>query len=364
MQEEGDLRSKPAAVLADSADVRDFCRSMYNVDTKESVDAAVHHEVSLLLAKTDASSPEPIDIIADRRSVSALCLIHNSMEWLASKLQELRRLVPEAASHKRNNSQKSLHARQLSLFTNTNPQDENAPIYLPMTPEIASAFDSILSSIRELGTTALFTLHLDIRFGVIHMLARTMSAPYLLAQPAQDPDPSILSLNADLLSTVDTLSTHLAPPSRSFIVHGLAVLIDIYLVTKASRIERGMNTHGCGRMQLNILVLSQNLKSVDSSSSSSPPTASAAAATADSSADLIRAGQYYDLFLEGADSVVSRAKAQGGAGLEGFDLEELKTLVELWYREGTLSNIREVQVKSQRDLSDQLLVLSECLWNR
>lgn len=220
-----------------------------------------------------------------------------------------------------------------------------------MTQETVTAFDQILASIRSLATTALVTLHIDIRLGVIHMLNRTLSASYILAQPAQDPDPSIISLNADLLSFADTLANHLPPPAQHFVISGLAQLIDTYLVTNASHISHGMNEHGCGRMQLNILVLSQNLKSIETTSQ-------------DHSIDLVRSGRFYDLFLEGVDSVVARAKDRNCEGLEGFDLEELKALVELWYKEGTESQQREIQMKSRRDLSDRLLVLSECLWNR
>ena len=350
MHAQDEARLKPAAALAGNGEVRDICEQIIDSEMDGQQEHPLKNEVKLLINKTNAAPLEPFDIISDRRSVNCLCLIYNSMRWLASRLQQLRRIVP-TSSHQRSDSKKSLHARQLSLFAIKDPESENAPVYLPMTQETVSAFDSILTSIRTLATTALITLHIDIRLGVIHMLARTMSAPYILAQPAHDPDFSILSLNADLLSTIDTLSTHLPDTAQNFVITGLALLIDTYLVSNASHIQHGMNEHGCGRMQLNILVLSQNLKSIETSSS-------------DHSIDLARSGQYYDLFLEGADSIVSRAKDRGGAGLEGFELEELKTLVELWYKQGTESAQREVQVKSQRELGERLLVLSECLWDR
>ena len=220
-----------------------------------------------------------------------------------------------------------------------------------MTQETAEAFDSILASMRTLAITALVTLHIDIRLGVIHMLTRTLHAPYLLAQQAQDPDPSILSLNADLLSFADNLATHLDTSAQHFITNGLALLIDTLLVSNAFQITAGMNDHGCSRMQLNISVLSRNLKSIQTSSDGY-------------SNDLARSTHFYNLFMEGADSILERAKDRGGEGLEAYDLEELKALVELWYKDGLESGAREVQVKSRRELGDKLLVLSECLWNR
>ena len=154
-----------------------------------------------------------------------------------------------------------------------------------------------------------------------------------------------------MLSFADTLSSHLPSPAQGFITAGLAQLIDTLLIANVVHITAGMNEHGCGRMQLNILVLSQNLKSIENSSS-------------DHNIELDRSSRFFDLFMEGADSVVERARDRGGEGLEGFNLEELKALVELWYKEGTESGTREVQMKSKRELGDRLLVLSECLWNR
>ena len=350
MQTQEEARLKPAATMAESGEIRDICERILNGEDDEPQNHLLREEVSILLGRTGSVPLEPFDIISDGRSIMALCLIYNSMQWLASHLQGLRRVVPEV-SHNRGDSRKSLQNRHLSLVTDPSTLNSSTPIYLPMSAETVSAFDSLLSSIRGLATTSLITLHLDIRLGIIHMLVRTMSAHYLLAQPAQDPDPSILALNSDLMSTVDALSTHMPETAQKFIVTGLALLIDTSLVTTSSQIQHGMNMHGCGRMQLNILVLSQNLKSITSSSK-------------DDNLELLRSGAYYDLFMEGADSIVSRAKDQAGAGLEGFDLEELKTLVELWYKEGKESSQREIQVRSQRDLGDRLLVLSECLWNR
>ena len=325
----------------------------------------------MLIAKTNEKPLEPFDLVSDRRSVAALCLIYSSMvsvlltnsrgprstllteslqEWLASHLQKLRRLMPESSRSHRD-SAKSHHSGRLSLLSSTQPIDPNTPIYLPMTQETVEAFDSILASMRSLAITALVTLHIDIRLGIIHMLTRILDAPYSLAQPIQDADPSILTFNADLLSFADNLSTHLDTSAQQFVTNGLGLLIDTVLVSNAFQITAGMNDHGCGKMQLNILVLSQNLKSMQMSND-------------DPSNELERSVHFYGLFMEGADSMVSRAKDRGGEGLEGFDLEELKALMELWYREGIETGAREVQVKNRRELADKLLVLSECLWNR
>ena len=323
----------------------------------------------MLIAKTNEKPVDPFDIISDRRSVTPLCLIYSSMvsvflmgkhgfrcavltgsvqQWLAIQLQLLRRIVPETSRSHRD----STKPRPLSLLSSPNYIDPNTPIYLPMTQETVEAFDSILTSMRTLASTALMTIHIDIRLGVIHMLTKTLNAPYLLAQQAQDPDPSIHTLNADLLSFANNISTHLDTSAQQFITNGLALLMDTLLVSNIFQIKAGMNEYGCGRMHLNILVLSQNLKSTQTGGDD------------DDALGLDRSRRFFDLFMEGADGIVERAKDRGGEGLEGFDLEELKALVELWYRDGIENGAREVQVKGRRELADKLLVLSECLWNR
>ena len=352
MQVQDEMRYlKTAAAMTDGGEIRQLVESVWTGDVSAKQEDQLREEVNILITKTNENALSPFDIISDRRSVVSLCLIYSSMQWLATQLNHLRRVMPERSSLHRDSSSNPNHARQWFLVNSTSARDQSTPAYLPMSPETVEAFDSILVSIRTLGTTALLTLHLDIRLGVIHMLNRTLHAPYLLAQPAQDPDPSILSLNADLLSFADTLSTHLPLLAQNFITNGLALLMDTFLVSNAADIKGGMNEHGCGRMQLNILVLSQNLKSIETSST-------------ERSIELDRSAQFFDLFIEGADSVIEKAKDKSGEGLEGFSLEELKALVELWYREGTESGAREVQVKSRRELGDKLLILSECMWNR
>lgn len=222
------------------------------------------------------------------------------------------------------------------------------------------------------------------------MLSRVLAMPYLLPQPATDPDPTILTLNADLLSFDDTLTSHLQPREHTFITSGLAALVDTVLARNAGTIQ-AMNRHGCGRMQLNILVLQQNLKAVETT-------------PGDGSGEDIalgRSARFFALFMEGPTSIVNRAKAiakssersahESPAAVDSpstetsgeqqhhttstdpeqeqtaladfFTLEEFKILLELCFSEGLRSSQREVAVLAKRGLGEALLVLNEVLWN-
>lgn len=205
-----------------------------------------------------------------------------------------------------------------------------------------SAFDGIVDSFQELAVTVLFTLHIDIRCGIIHMIERSLRGNYLLEQPASEADPSVLALNADLVSFDENITSYLREREHKFITTGLGRLLDQLLVDNASHIKV-MNLNGCGRMELNILVLQQNLKNIEDDVA------------------LTRSAHFFEFFTEGPDAIVARAKETGGKGT-GFSYEELKILVELCYSEGINSPRREVAMAAKRASSDHLLALSEHMW--
>ncbi len=108
-----------------------------------------------------------------------------------------------------------------------------------------------------------------------------------------------------------------------------------------------MNAHGCGRMQLNVLVLQQNLKNIE----------------ADVSLD--QAARFFDLFTEGPDAVIKYAKDQkesAEGGRELFSYDELKTMIELCYSEQLANPERGISSVAKRQMGEHLLQLSEYMW--
>jgi len=190
---------------------------------------------------------------------------------------------------------------------------------------------------------------MEVRCQIVQSLALSLSrstAPYLLEQVVNDPDQRILSLNADLVSYDETVVNFLRDREISFVRTGLGLLIDSFLVTNAGMVG-AMNGFGCGRMQLNILVLQQNLKNIEKDVS------------------LDRAAKYYDLFTDGADAVVAKAKEGSGESSEvkqNFNYDELKTLVELCYSEQVASPERGISTVARRRMDEHLLQLSEYMW--
>ena len=294
-------------------------------------------EIQLLISAHQENPFQPADIISDRRSVSALCLLHTSMTWLSARLTALRHPIPEpSAKHSSTRRWTHLNLRTLGATSSAVP-------YLPLTPTTLAPFDQTLSSIRSLALTALTPLHLDTRIGTILMLSQTLSTSYFLAHPTPDPDPSVLQLNTDLLSFNDTLSAYLPTREHAFITTGLAALIDTAIIALTPKLIPAMNTLGCARMQLNILVLQQNLKAIEAE------------------AVLSRSAVYFEMFDAGVEEIVKRARERGKQ--MGYSLEEMKGLVELCYSERLRSEGREGAVAARKGLGAKVLELSEVLWD-
>lgn len=226
-----------------------------------------------------------------------------------------------------------------------------------------------MSSYEELAGTALLTLHMEVRCRTVyslHVALDPKTAPYLLDQDVKEPDPQILSLNAELVAYDETIVRYLRAREVAFVRTGLGLLIHSYLVANAP-MAAPVNARGSGRMQLNILVLQQNLKNIEAG------------------VDLARAANYWALFDGGADAIVAKAKADaektaaaegataeagaggGGAAATGrdpdrFTYDELKALIELCYSEPLASKERGIENNARRMMGDKLLELSEHMW--
>jgi exocyst complex component 4 len=194
---------------------------------------------------------------------------------------------------------------------------------------------------------------MEIRCRIVYSLAATLSpatAPYVLPldQEIKEPDQEVLSLNAELVAYDEITVRFLRDSEIGFVRTGLGLLINSYLVGNALATQP-MNTSGCQRMQLNILVLQQNLKNIEGG------------------VDLARAANYFEMFAAGPDGIVEKAKAnasrEGGAPeQERFTYDELKALMELCYSEQLANPERGIAAAAKRQMGEKVLALSEHMW--
>jgi exocyst complex component 4 len=146
------------------------------------------------------------------------------------------------------------------------------------------------------------------------------------------------------------VSTYIPAPSYALITSGLAALMDIYLLSLCTSKLDNMNANGCALMQLNMLVLQQNLKNIEDGAS------------------LPHVGLFFDLFTQGPEAIVARAKECGkGFGVTGlaremWSEEKVKRLLELCYKEKLGDERREAVVAAQRERDAQLLEVSEFMY--
>lgn len=182
---------------------------------------------------------------------------------------------------------------------------------------------------------------MEIRGHVMYYIQKSMARTFLLDQELNVPDPEVVTLNADLAGFDEELSVHLQPTQQTFITSGLASLVDAYILSLVPNIT-AMNIAGCSRQQLNILVLQQNLKNIESD------------------AQLTRSALYFDMFSSGPDAIITEAKSKGKD--LGFSYDEMRALLQLCYSENSRSDRREIAVAAERGLEERQLELSEFLW--
>ncbi|KAI0533255.1 Sec8 exocyst complex component-specific domain-containing protein [Xylaria digitata] len=348
-----DLRFS-AELATTESEIQDTIQKLWTSDTLDR--ELIEKEVGLLIMRTNERLLEPSDVIQDRDVISSLCLLYTSMKWLTTKIVGLRHIT----RHDTDSSQHTMPKDQNRRWTLLNDPskangEQQGPVYLPMTQDTVQSFDRIVSSYEELAGTVLLTLHMEIRCRIIQSLRVALSpetAPYVLGdREIKEPDPQILSLNAELIAYDETAVRFLRNREIAFVRTGLGLLINSYLVSNAL-FTQPMNMRGCERMQLNILVLQQNLKNIEAD------------------VDLARAANYYELFQEGADVIVEKAKrdkeqeANGGTipEAEKFSYDELKALVELCYSVQLADPERGVNAAARRQMGEKVLALSEYMW--
>jgi exocyst complex component 4 len=396
------LALKAAAKYADAGEIRDAAAGLLQDNqTSASKSDLVSQEIQSLLSATKSSPLHPYDIIADPKSVLSLCLLYNSMQWLSSSLSRLRDVETAASMVSRSRPSSQTHPRRWTLLTSLQPTHQQSrsadgsdttPALLPLNNESVIPFDTTLSSFRNLAQTALITLHIDVRLGAIHQLSRSLRGPnappldelaaspprdssalpptdsglyhWFLPQPPTSASPLVLDLNSDLIKIDTTTSAYLGAKERAFLNHGLAKLLDRTLVVGADYIQV-MNTSGAQRMGLDILVLQQNLRNIAVTGGvETVQLAGPRHGQHDDEAVLEQSAQFYDLFLQGPERVMSFVKEKKAKeGGVGYTYDELRTLIELCYSAALRSADREENVKAKKGMQDCLLQLGELLWD-
>ena len=306
------VKMRLAAELATDGDINEVVIERLKTTDEKENEVLAEKESELLLRMIKGKGLDEADLVNDRKALAALCSLHVSMKWLASRCAALRFISPYAvdttniqAGHNRRWT-----ATSASIAAAQTPGAVATPStpYLPLDQLTATQFDAVTTSFTELSTLVLRTLHIDLRLQLLSGVYKAMDTTYELSQPYNDPDPAILNLS-NSLSTYDAqLSTHLLEAQYQFLTSHLHILVNNSLISLVSSIP-AMDAHGNARMQLNVLVLQQSLKSLQPS------------------ADLNKAARFYELGAQGPEAVVKLGVK------EGYAVEDLKAQVRLCWED-------------------------------
>lgn len=288
-------RMRLAADLATGGSVQQTVIDLLTNTDEEQTQSLVDAESSALLTQSMNQPLEEADLIHDRKALAALCILHTSMKWLATRSKSLEYISPRAVDTA---NLQSHHTRRWT----TNANLPSAPLhpYLPLDEPTAAQFNGVVFSFSELSSLILRTLHIDLRLHLLRGTALALRSSYTLNQPYNDPDPAILALATALSSYDAQLNLHLLPAQYAFLTTHLDALATAALV-KFVALVPSMDSHGLARMQLNVLVLQQTLKAVQPD------------------ATLERAKRFYEMGALGQEVI-----AKGGS--EGYGEESLGLL--------------------------------------
>ena len=200
-----------AASLSENADVSAVVNKIAASDPGEKP-SLLRQESSALVEILRSRRLTESDVISDRKSEAQLCLLFNSITWLASKLSQFRKISDRAIdSMGRRDSSMAPVKRSLTTSLLGKSDASISSTFLPLSSESAGFFDGIIDAYEELASTVLQTLHLEVRCRISLRLGLAIRGSYLYPDIADSPDEDVLALVNDLLEFDQALKAMLLP---------------------------------------------------------------------------------------------------------------------------------------------------------
>ncbi|CDS07546.1 hypothetical protein LRAMOSA01495 [Lichtheimia ramosa] len=300
----------------------------FNDDTRadfEFVKALNQAEITMEFKLKEDRQLETEELIFEPKRLIALGRLYHSLKWFVREIWELRTpneqiKIPKLpiSTTDLDNSQidsQSTEAAGSRRWSQGNRRSsmgegENGTIMLPLKGEAAKRFDTLLTTYQQLAETCLFTLRLENRCHTIYYLEMAMQdGNYYLEDESYEPDPYVITLNADLMDMDDCITASLPPKDEIFAFDGLPALMVHILITEARQIKR-MNANGVQKMMRNVLALQQNL------SNFVPPSQNSV---------MERAREYYQLFNLGSEGLIRSISENGPR----FSFDEYRVILGL-----------------------------------
>uniref|UniRef100_A0A8C4QM51 Exocyst complex component Sec8 n=1 Tax=Eptatretus burgeri TaxID=7764 RepID=A0A8C4QM51_EPTBU len=212
-------------------------------------------------------------ILQDCSELKSLANLHESLEWLASRL------------------------RTYFVGLLSEPGAELPNEQATVNEQITQTLTGLARDFQEMADRCLLVLHLEVRvhcFYYLIPLAKQGNYAIVANVESMDYDPLVVKLNKDITAMEEVMSSNLQPHKFHYIFEGLGHLIASILINGAQHFKR-ISESGIKKMCRNIFVLQQNLTNI----------------TMSREADLDIARQYYEMMYTTPDELLHVLVDQG-----------------------------------------------------
>ncbi|KAG6911570.1 hypothetical protein DXG01_011872 [Tephrocybe rancida] len=187
---------------------------------------------------------------------------------------------------------------------------------LPLSREMSLRFQALLKTYEQLSGLILDSIRIDVRCRTIYFLDSSMrQGDYSIDMDANEPDPRIVDLNAELVKCDDFVSTCLPMRERQFVFVGLGHLMEDLLISNARHLYR-VTSFGIRKILRNMLALQQSIKTLTNDQQNT---------------EFERAKQYYFPFAryENKSDVWTKEMLDSVRQRASFSFEEYQTMLKL-----------------------------------
>ncbi|KAK7482018.1 hypothetical protein BaRGS_00026710 [Batillaria attramentaria] len=282
---------------------------------------------------TDETLIPQQEIITDVTQMRTVANVHESLEWFASRLQQMTDSLAEGSK---------------AAGPDGLPADQLPTDAVPVSAPTLASLRSLVQDFRDLAEVCLLLLHLEVRVHCFYyLLPVAKQSNYAGPIDDLDPDSNVLKLNKDLSSMEEVLSQSLQPKKFKYIFETLGYLVASILISSVQFLKK-INENGIKKMCRNILAIQQNLTNI----------------TLTRETDLDRARQFYELLYLSPDvsSMTDRFQdvlngiAEKGPQFTGSDYA---MLIHLYHRshpgnpipvqEARMQRLTEIMEKGQNE---------------
>uniref|UniRef100_A0A8C2Z9X6 Exocyst complex component Sec8 n=1 Tax=Cyclopterus lumpus TaxID=8103 RepID=A0A8C2Z9X6_CYCLU len=254
------------------------------------------------------------EILRDVSDLKALANLHESMEWLASRLKTFFTNLPHASS-----------VSPCSADSQVVGESERSK------EQILQTLSDLSRGFQDIADRCLLVLHLEVRVHCFHYLiplAKQGNYAIVANVESMDYDPLVVKLNKDISAIEEAMGAGLQQHKFQYIFEGLGHLISCILINGAQYFKR-ISESGIKKMCRNIFVLQQNLTNI----------------TMSREADLDFARQYYEMLYNTADELLNLVVDQG---VRYTELEYINALSLLHRSQTGVGDLSTQNIRLQR----------------